>query len=80
MIVQKAIRMAGLMDIPVLGLVENMSWIACPDCGRKLFPFGEGRTDAVAAEYGVPVLARLPIDPDLAKACDGGLIGQVELP
>ena len=80
MIVQKAIRMAGMMDIPVLGLVENMSWFACPDCGKKLYPFGEGRTRQVAEEYGVPLLARLPIDPDLASACDQGLIGEVVLP
>lgn len=80
MIVQKAIRMAAMMDIPVLGLVENMSYFPCPDCGKKLYPFGEGRTPQVAEEYGIPLLARLPIDPDLASACDQGLLGQVQLP
>ena len=74
MIVQKAMKMAAMMDIPVLGLVENMSWMACPDCGRKLYPFGQGKTEAVAAEYGIPVLARLPIDPAVADACDNGKI------
>ena len=74
MIVEKAAKMAKMMNIPVLGLVENMSWIACPDCGRKIFPFGESRTAKVALEEGIPLLAQLPFDPTLAKECDTGVI------
>ena len=74
MIVGKAIKMAGLLDIPVLGLVENMSYVACPDCGKKIEIFGESKLDAVAEEYGVPVLARLPIDPNLTAAVDVGSV------
>ena len=74
MIVEKAAKMAKMMNIPVLGLVENMSWIACPDCGKKLFPFGESQTAKVALEEGIPLLAQLPIDPTIAKECDTGVI------
>ena len=74
MIVEKAAKMAKMMNIPVLGLVENMSWIACPDCGKKIFPFGESQTAKVALEEGIPLLAQLPIDPALAKECDTGVI------
>ena len=74
MIVGKAIKMAGLMDIPVLGLVENMSYVACPDCGKKIEIFGESKLEAVAEEYDLPVLARLPIDPNLTAAVDVGAI------
>jgi len=74
MIVEKAVNMAKMMNIPVLGLVENMSWITCPDCNRKIFPFGESRTAQVALSQGIPLLAQLPIDPKLAKACDTGVI------
>ena len=76
MIVGKAIKMAGLMNIPVLGLIENMSYVSCPDCGRKINIFGESKLDAVAAEYDLPVLARLPIDPTLVSSVDAG---QIEL-
>ena len=74
MIVEKAAKMAKMMNIPVLGLVENMSWIACPDCNRKIFPFGESQTAKVALEEGIPLLAQLPIDPAIAKECDTGVI------
>ena len=74
MIVEKAVNMAKMMNIPVLGIVENMSYIACPDCGRKLFPFGESRTEQVALSHGIPLLARIPLDPTLARACDTGVI------
>ncbi len=74
MIVEKAVNMAKMMNIPVLGIVENMSYILCPDCGKKLYPFGESRTDQVALEHGIPVLARLPMDPALARECDTGVI------
>ena len=74
MIVEKAVNMAKMMKIPVLGLVENMSWIACPDCGKKIYPFGESQTAKIALEQGLPLLAQLPIDPALAKECDTGVI------
>ena len=74
MIVEKAAKMAKMMNIPVLGLVENMSWIGCPDCGKKIFPFGESQTAKVALEEGIPLLAQLPIDPAVAKECDTGTI------
>ena len=74
MIVEKAAKMAKMMNIPVLGLVENMSWIGCPDCGKKIYPFGESQTAKVALEEGIPLLAQLPIDPALARECDTGVI------
>lgn len=74
MIVAKAVNMAKLMDIPILGIVENMSYVACPDCGRKINVFGESKIEAVASEFGVNVLTKLPIDPVLANNCDNGLI------
>jgi len=74
MIVEKAVNMAKMMNIPVLGIVENMSWVACPDCGKKIFPFGESKTAAVALEHGIPLLAQLPLDPALARECDTGVI------
>ncbi|MCQ2431635.1 MAG: Mrp/NBP35 family ATP-binding protein [Clostridia bacterium] len=74
MIVAKAVRMAQMMNIPVIGIVENMSYVKCPDCGKELHIFGESKTDAVAAEYGIPVLAKMPLDPALASQCDNGLI------
>ena len=74
MIVGKALNMAKMMNIPVLGIVENMSYIACPDCGRKIYPFGQGKTEQVAKEFGIPLLAQLPIDPAIAKECDTGVI------
>ena len=74
MIVEKAAKMAKMMNIPVLGLVENMSWIGCPDCGKKIYPFGESQTAKVALEEGIPLLAQLPIDPAIARECDTGVI------
>lgn len=74
MIVQKAVKMAQMMNVPILGLVENMSYFQCPDCGKKLQIFGESHIDEVAAEYGTKVLAKLPIDAELAKTVDNGAI------
>ena len=74
MIVEKAVNMAKMMNIPVLGIVENMSWIACPDCGKKIYPFGESKTLQVAQAHSLPLLAQLPIQPELASACDKGLV------
>ncbi len=72
MIVEKAANMARMMNIPILGLVENMSYVECPDCGRKIYVFGESHIDEIAAQYQVPVLAKIPMDPELAAACDAG--------
>ena len=74
MIVAKAVNMAKLMDVPVLGLVENYSYIVCPDCGKVIKPYGESHVDELAEEYGTKVLAKLPIDPELASHCDKGVI------
>ena len=79
MIVQKALKMAQMMDVPVLGLVENMAYTTCPCCGEKIYPFGEGRTAEVAAANGVPLLASLPINPAFAAACDKGEIEKLEV-
>lgn len=78
MIVGKAMKMAQLMNIPVLGLVENMSYVECPDCGKRLSVFGESHIEEIAKSYGVPVLAQMPINPALAKACDEGSIEDFE--
>ena len=78
MIVEKAIRMANLMEIPIIGLVQNMSYFVCPDNGKSYQIFGESRIAAVAKEHGLKVLAQLPIDPLLAAACDRGEIEQFD--
>lgn len=72
MIVGKAVNMCAQMEIPVMGLVENMSYAVCPHCGEHINVFGESKLAEVAAGYGLPVLGRLPINPDLAAACDNG--------
>ncbi|HIT34490.1 MAG TPA: Mrp/NBP35 family ATP-binding protein [Candidatus Faecousia intestinigallinarum] len=77
MIVSKAVKMANLMHIPVLGFVENYSYLECPDCGRRIQVFGESKLDEVAQAFGLPVLARLPIDPKVAEAFDSGLMETV---
>ena len=74
MIVTKAVNMARMMNIPILGLVENYSYFQCPDCGKKHAIFGESKLDETAKELGLPILARLPMDPTLALACDNGLV------
>ncbi len=74
MIVEKAVNMAKLMDVNVLGLVENYSYIVCPDCGKVIKPYGESHIDELAKAHGLEVLAKLPIDPDLASQCDKGVI------
>ncbi len=74
MIVEKAVNMAKLMDVPVLALVENMSYITCPDCGKEIRVFGESHIDEIAVKHGVDTVAKLPIDPALAAACDAGTI------
>ncbi len=74
MIVSKAVNMANMMNVPIIGLVENMSYFKCPDCGKSYAIFGESSVEKTAAEFGLSVLARLPIDPSLARASDAGLI------
>lgn len=74
MIVTKAVKMAEMMNVPILGLVENYSYYQCPDCGSKHSIFGESKLEQTAKELGLPILARLPIDPGLAAACDKGEI------
>ena len=78
MIVTKAVKMANMMHIPVLGFVENYSYLECPDCGKKIKVFGESHLDATAAEFNLPVLARLPIDPNVAMAYDNGMMETVD--
>ncbi|HAT83255.1 MAG TPA: ATP-binding protein [Eubacterium sp.] len=74
MIVEKAYNMAALMNVPVLGIVENMSYFQCPDCGKKHQIFGESRIDEVAKAHGIPNVVKLPMDPAVARACDDGVI------
>lgn len=74
MIVRKAYHMAKMMDVPVLGLVENMSYYKCEDCGKEIKLFGESKTQAIADVLGIPLLAQIPIDPQLAALCDKGEI------
>ena len=74
MIVGKAVQMAEMMKVPVLGIVENMSYVVCPDCGRKIQVFGDSHVEQTAERYHLPVLAKMPIDPELAKEADAGMI------
>lgn len=78
MIVAKAVKMAQKMNVPIIGLVENMSYLECPDCGKKISVFGESHIDEIAKEYDIPVLAKLPIDPKVAEHVDNGTIEYLE--
>ncbi len=78
MIVSKAVKMANMMHIPVLGFVENYSYLECPDCGKRIEVFGKSGLQEVADGFGLPVLARLPIDPQVAQAFDGGNMEQMD--
>ena len=78
MIVKKSLNMARMMNIPVLGLVENMSYVACPDCGKKIHLFGEGKTAEAAKRHNLPLLAEMPIDPALAALADAGKIEEFQ--
>ena len=80
MIVRKAVNMANMMNIPVLGLVENMSYALCPDCGKRIELFGKSKIAQEAAALHLPVLAQLPFDPKVAQLCDEGNIEAVENP
>ena len=78
LIVKKAYNMAKMMNVPILGVVENMSYVTCPDCGKKLEIFGKGKAEEIAKELGVPVLATLPIDPKTAELVDDGRIDEAD--
>ena len=78
MVVAKAVRMAELMNIPILGIVENMSYFTCPDCGCEIKVFGDSHVEEIATTYGIPLLARLPIDPAAAAACDSGKVESID--
>ena len=74
MIVAKAVNMANMMNIPILGIIENYSYFQCPDCGKTISIFGESHIDEIAKDFDLDVLAKLPINPEFAKACDNGAI------
>lgn len=78
MIVEKALRMADMMNVPVLGLVENMSYVKCPDCGKEIHIFGDSNIEAIAAAHGSQLLAKLPIMPEVASLCDTGAIENID--
>lgn len=77
MIVEKAVKMAKLMDIPILGIVENMSYVECPDCGSKINIFGESHIDETAKAAGLEALGRIPMRPDIAAKCDAGRVEDI---
>ncbi len=78
MIVGKAVRMAQMMNIPIIGIVENMSYVVCPDCGKQIKVFGESHIDEIAEKAGVKVIAKLPINPEFSRLSDTGMIELVE--
>ena len=78
MIVGKAVKMAEMMNIPILGIAENMSYFKCPSCGEAHEIFGKSHIDETAAKYAIDTIARIPIDPRLAAACDGGAIESID--
>ena len=78
MIVAKAVKMAEMMNVPVLGLVENMSYFKCPDCGKEHQIFGESHVEEIAKQSGIDAFARIPIDPKIASLCDQGRVEEVE--
>lgn len=80
LIVSKAVNMAKMMNIPIVGIVENMSYVKCPDCGKEIKVFGESHLDETAEKYDLNILGRLPIDPDVARKCDAGLVEDIEAP
>lgn len=78
MVVEKAVKMAEKMAVPIVGLVENMSYVVCPNCGKKLYLFGEGKSAEAAGRHGLPLLAQMPVDPRLAALADAGRIEEFE--
>ena len=80
MIVAKAVNMAKKMDIPIVGIVENMSWLECPDCGKRISVFGDGHVEEVAKGHGIQVLAQIPMDPKIAQMVDAGQVEYMDMP
>lgn len=80
LIVKKAVNMANMMNIPVLGLVENYSFLKCPDCGKEIRLFGDSKVDAAALQMGIPVLGKMPLDPKYAELADQGKFHEIENP
>jgi Mrp family chromosome partitioning ATPase len=80
LIVKKAMNMARDLHVTLLGVVENMAWVTCPHCGERIPLFGEGHVDAMAGEYGIPLLARLPVAPELSSLADQGRIEEFSSP
>ena len=78
MVVEKAVNMARIMNVPVLGLVENMSYLSCPDCDKKIEIFGASKAAQIASEYGIPSIARMPLDPQISTLADAGRIEDVD--
>ncbi len=79
MIVEKAVNMAKEMNIPILGIIENMSYLSCPDCGKKIELFGKSKVDEIAKKYNIENVAKLPLNPEIAKACDNGNVEDIEV-
>lgn len=79
MIVSKAVKMAEMMNIPIIGLVENMAYLKCPDCGKEIKVFGDSHIDEIAEEHNINLIAKMPIDPQLASSCDNGSIETFEV-
>ena len=79
MIVEKAANMARMMQVDVVGLVENMSYLVCPDCGKRIKIFGESHIEDIARKHGYPLLAQMPIDPSLAELVDSGEIEKMNV-
>ncbi len=79
-IVEKAVKMANMMNIPILGIVENMSYVKCPDCGKEITVFGKSNIQAIADSYGIPVLARIPMEESTSAAIDAGDVEGVDCP
>ena len=77
-IVEKAVNMANMMNIPILGLVENMSYVKCPDCGKEITVFGKSNINKIAEDFNIPVLARIPMEESTSQAVDAGDVESVE--
>jgi len=80
LIVSKAVKMAQMMKIPIIGLVENMSYFKCPGCGTETKIFGESHIEEIAREFSLPVLARIPVSPEISEACDAGTLEDLDAP
>lgn len=78
MIVEKAVKMAELMEVPILGIVENMSYLECPDCGKRHNIFGDSHIEEIASKYGIKAIAKLPIRPEMSALCDGGRLEEAQ--